>query len=390
MQFLLNMVEIWCTKWRLEVNLTKTNVMHVRGKGCKKSSFLFVFNKKPVEYCSQYRYLGVTLNEFLDYNLTANIQAEPAGRALGSVITKTIKNGGLPYNIFSMLFECCCASVSDYGSEIWGFEPKDGITKIHLRAARSFLGLPKNTTSVGILTEINWMEPVFRAQIRMVRQFCRVLDMENDRLTNKIVDWDRKISQQFNFQTWYTEIKTIFENHNLLTFFDQERSNQKYIIDNLKQSMLIKQSVELQAKCQQMPKLRTFCSFKDFGTTPAYLLMPISFVQKKFLAKIRVSALHIRIETGRYERPKLMAHERLCPCCKDNQSIENEEHFIFYCKKYSFLRQIWLSKLQKPEIFSTLEICEKFKIIFNQSANIKITAQFIIDCYDLRSKIVYS
>ena len=91
MQFLLNLVEVWCSKWRLEVNLTKTNVMHVRGRGCRRSIFMFIFNKRPVEYCSQYRYLGVTLNEFLDYNLTANIQAEPAGRALGSVITKTIK-----------------------------------------------------------------------------------------------------------------------------------------------------------------------------------------------------------------------------------------------------------------------------------------------------------
>ena len=31
MQFLLHLVEIWCSKWRLEVNLTKTNIMHVRG-----------------------------------------------------------------------------------------------------------------------------------------------------------------------------------------------------------------------------------------------------------------------------------------------------------------------------------------------------------------------
>ena len=62
MQFLLNLVEVWCSNWRLEVNLTKTNVMHVRGRGCRRSIFMFIFNKRPVEYCSQYRYLGVTLN----------------------------------------------------------------------------------------------------------------------------------------------------------------------------------------------------------------------------------------------------------------------------------------------------------------------------------------
>ena len=32
LQALLNIVNVWCSKWRLEVNLLKTNVMHVRKK----------------------------------------------------------------------------------------------------------------------------------------------------------------------------------------------------------------------------------------------------------------------------------------------------------------------------------------------------------------------
>ena len=107
MQFLLNMVEIWCSKWRLEVNLSKTNIMHVRGPRFNKSMFMFIFNQRPVEYCTSYRYLGVTLNEFLDFNFTADTHSELAGRALGAIITKTIKNWGLPYNIYSMLFDSC-------------------------------------------------------------------------------------------------------------------------------------------------------------------------------------------------------------------------------------------------------------------------------------------
>ena len=35
-----------------------------------------------------------------------------------------------------------------------------------------------------------------------------------------------------------------------------------------------------------------------------------------------------------------------------------------------------------------LEACEKFKIIFNESSNVKATAQFVIDLYDIRSKLV--
>ena len=122
---------------------------------------------------------------------------------------------------FRCFFNVFCASVSNYGSEIWEFEPKDAITKIYSRATRSFLGLSKTPTSVCILTYINWMEPVFTTQIRMVRQFCQVLDMKNDRLTKKSIDWNRNISKQVDFHTCYTatEIKIIFTNHNHIGIF---------------------------------------------------------------------------------------------------------------------------------------------------------------------------
>ena len=109
-------------------------------------------------------------------------------------------------------------SVSDYGSEIWGFDPRDGVNRIHLRAARSFLGLPKNATSVGVLAEINWLEPVYRAHIRMVRQYFRIFEMSNLRLTKQIISWDKKVSEEFGFNTWYKEVKQIFETHNMLAF----------------------------------------------------------------------------------------------------------------------------------------------------------------------------
>ena len=34
LQALMNLVNVWCSKWRLDVNLLKTNVMHVRKQQC--------------------------------------------------------------------------------------------------------------------------------------------------------------------------------------------------------------------------------------------------------------------------------------------------------------------------------------------------------------------
>ena len=75
--------------------------------------------------------------------------------------------------------------MSDYGAEIWGFESGDAITKNHLTAARCFLGLPKHATSAGVLSEINWPEQVYIDEVRMLRQYFRIIKMNDSRLTKK-------------------------------------------------------------------------------------------------------------------------------------------------------------------------------------------------------------
>ena len=91
LQSLIFIVETWCKKWRLELNLTKTNVMHIRGSHKKQSNFWFLFDHKPVPYCKTYKYLGKTIDQFLDFQATAEAQCESAGRALSAIITKIIK-----------------------------------------------------------------------------------------------------------------------------------------------------------------------------------------------------------------------------------------------------------------------------------------------------------
>ena len=44
MQSILFIIENWCKKWRLEVNLTKTNILHVRNPRKPQSKFTFIFD----------------------------------------------------------------------------------------------------------------------------------------------------------------------------------------------------------------------------------------------------------------------------------------------------------------------------------------------------------
>ena len=89
------------------------------------------------------------------------MQSDSAGRALSSIVTKMIKNKGFPFSIYSILYQSCVCSISQYGGEIFGYEKYDSSFKLHLRAARAFLGLPKNVASFGLVSELDWLLPHF-------------------------------------------------------------------------------------------------------------------------------------------------------------------------------------------------------------------------------------
>ena len=392
LQQLLIIVENWCRKWRLEVNLDKTNVMHIRPKRKQQSKFTFLFNWRPVDYCKTYKYLGATLNEFLEFEYTAETMSDAAVRALSSIFSKAIKHGGLPYVTYTTLIECCVNSIAHYSSEVWGFQQYDSTMKIHLRAARFFLGLPKNAPIPAILSDIDWLQPIFETQIKMVRQFHRILKMPNSRLTKIVLLWDRKFSDKYDqISTLSSEVKKVFINFNLGYFSDNlTLFPLKETIGTLKARMRLKQAADLKVKSASKPQLRTYIKFKNFDQKPSFLLKPLSFIQRKSLNKFCTSCLELKICTGRYlQIPEAARVCKVTDRCSAQSLVETECHFLLACSGYSEIRQQWLSKLTLPDNFAELADISQLNILINNLNNVKPTAQFIVEAFDLRSKLLF-
>ena len=324
----------------------------------------------------------------------ARLQRRPgsARTSLGPII----KNGGFPFNMYSMLYDACITSVSDYGGEVTGYNQYDSTLKIHLRAIRAFIGVPRNACSLGVMSEVDWLLPEFRTKMKMLRQYHRIVKMSNNRLTKKVFLWDKQLNETNVVFSWTNEVKAIFESCNLLNIYNSNSIFPlKATIKKVKTAFLAEQQNFLRAECSDKPKLRTFVKFKDYNVLPSYITKPLSFKQRKFIAKLRLGSLEIRIETGRFSRPRLEENERLCPVCNLNDplqglnpQIENETHFLFICSLYDQIRGDWMSKMQLPVEFNNLTVNEKLKVVLNDHNNVKLTSQFIIDAYDLRSRTI--
>ena len=102
----------------------------------------------------KYTYLGIALTEFLDYEITAKIVAQSINRALGLLIAKYKSIGGMPFEVFTKLYDSLVWPVISYGVAIWGTKSYSSINAVHSRAMRFFMGTGKYTPNAVVNGDI--------------------------------------------------------------------------------------------------------------------------------------------------------------------------------------------------------------------------------------------
>ena len=100
LQHLLDTLNKWCRQWRIKMNTSKSKVIHYRPRSQTRTLVNFKCDGSHIHTVEHHRYLGVVLDEYLDFKVAADVLAAAGGRALGSVrpIRKHFKLNGPRYN----------------------------------------------------------------------------------------------------------------------------------------------------------------------------------------------------------------------------------------------------------------------------------------------------
>ena len=280
MQDLLNFVYEWCKKWRLQINFSKTNAIHFRNRGKRCSDFELKLGNQSVAYTSVYRYLGVHLNEHLDFSTTADTLSKAGGRALGAVISKIQNYKEVGFKTFSKLYYSCVVPVVDYCSSIWGFKNFDKIDMIQNRAIRYFLGVHRFTPILAITGDMGWIISTHRRWVNMLRLWNRLISMDRTRLPRIVFESDYCHSGK----TWCSDIKSILGQVGLLRCFRDKAPVNLKDVENI---LLNGYKSDWLNKMQNVSKLRTYMQFKNEYATEKYLLSSLSKNEKSHLAQFR-------------------------------------------------------------------------------------------------------
>ena len=187
LQYMLDAMNEWAIKWRLKVNISKSNIVHFRPKRKTYTKYRFKYDDHLLNIVDSYKYLGVYMDEHMTFDKCSRILADSAGRALGGVISKgkTLRDCG--YKTFTKLFDAGVLSILNYGAEIWGYGNFSKCDNVINRAMRYFLGVHKFAMTAALYGDMAWLSLKFSRYISMLRFWNRLIKMENTRLTKRVV-----------------------------------------------------------------------------------------------------------------------------------------------------------------------------------------------------------
>jgi len=136
-------------------------------------------------------------------------------------------------------------------------------------------------------------------------------------------------------------------------------------------------------------KLRTYATFKTNIWYEQYLSDIHERSHRRAVTRLRTSSHGLRIETGRYNKPKLTIEQRTCLICSDG--IEDELHFVTKCGTYGEERaKLYTNVAKECKNFHALNEKEKFHFLISAEGDIiRAFGKYCHTAFEIRKNIMY-
>ena len=324
LQRLINIVKDWCTKWKMHINISKTKIVHYRKIRRSRSVFHFKWGDHEIEITNGYRYLGIFLDEFLNFKThTANI-INAAGRALGKILSKFAYFKNVGYTTFTKLFENYVEPIIMYGISILGTK-KFYFEKIQQRAIRYFLGLHPRCPIPALFGEMGWVPIRFKRLISMCRTWNRHIFMDENRINKQVF-----VNSLHRLQNnWCSEFRNICED---LNFVDSFENLSDINVNTFKMNVHEFAESQWRLNVESKPKLRNYKLYKTELSPEPYVTKNLNRYKRSIFAQLRCGILPLNVEIGRFRGVEF--ENRLCNLCNLNE-VETETHFLLECPAFN-------------------------------------------------------
>ena len=156
----------YCTKWKLQVNSSKTKVI-IFSKRKPKTPPVFTYNNEVLENVFDFKYLGVYFKSNANFSKCKMHIKETASKAMFALLSKG-RVLQLPVDIMLEMFNKTVLPIMLYGCEVWGFSNNDMLDTVFLKFCKYLLGLKSCTPNCMIYGELGCYPVSVTIQIRII------------------------------------------------------------------------------------------------------------------------------------------------------------------------------------------------------------------------------
>ena len=415
LQRCLDKIQAYFSRFKLSVNLKKSNIMVFNKTGKIPKHLLFRIGNDQVDFATRYKYLGTLLSSSGSYKPAIENLNEKSRKAYFSLLT-ILKNIDFDQGVCLKIFDTAIKPILTYNSEIWTqlspqqikifrkIENVTGQTKfifesllpntdtLHLKMCKSILGVNRSCSNLAVFGELGRLPMVANCIKRMLLFFHRLISLSDDSLLANAAIESISLHEEGKF-SWMSSalgflkalgidpdisrIKNLrFSTFKRMVSVSLKNCYERYWAKNIKDST--------GTSNKGGNKLRTYAIFKRIFHCEPYTKLSDK-ESRRWLAKFRCSDHSLRIETGR--RQGLKPEERICLMC-DNMTVEDEFHFLISCPKYDQLRHKLVKYIsEKVPNLDSLPLEHKFTYILScENLNsIRRLVSFLKDAFALRS-----
>ena len=322
----------------ISIKKSKTMIFNAGGRFLKKQ---FHVNGEALEPVNSFCYLGFEIKPSGSMTHGASILFDKANKAL-KPLQRAIANFQLPLGLSIRLFHTLIEPIAMYNVENWStltdkqlenFSPdtifdlinKSPMDTLHRKLLKYILGVNQSSPNLAVYGDSGEI-PLSIKGFSLMLNFWHHL---NNRPENSLAKLALKESTELR-TNWIKTIEKIFNLFEMTGYVDNpcfkhfcKEKGKKIYVSKWEESISTTES----------SRLKFYKRIKSEHSVALYTALP--FYQRKVIAKVRCSSHNLEIEKGRHK--DVNAENRFCLMCSEN-SVEDEMHFLSFCKAYEFLR----------------------------------------------------
>ena len=345
LQCALNVLSLYCHKWKLSINMKKTKIMIFNSRNDPSKKFFI--NSDQLAITGQYTYLGIIFTPSGSFKRAIDTLTLKATKAWNSISQNFSIWNGTPVKILLKLFTSIAQPIMLYGSEIWGsylfrkpnlvsftdmiFNPKLDSEKFHLKVCKQMLGINRKSSNISSLLELGRYPIVINIYKALIVYLLRIMNTAKSPLLNTALSIHNGLGNMsmLNFTNLPVTIACLIG----------------YIKKGFRKNCISKGKLHLESKkimmklqaafvqifpsiINQNKKLCLYANIKRQFRLEPYLNNVTNVKHRVSICKFRTSSHNLPIEVGRYNG--LEQNERFCKMCTQNE-IGTELHVLFNC-----------------------------------------------------------